>query len=398
MTNGAGNVIKLMQIHNTDKPLGIIWVQFDHADVGAKTRNDNRQLYINGIENTWTPIKPTSTQFAVGRSKSVHVVWKQFPLRPAAAKTIHRSQGDTETKIVVNFETKRAIPHIHDLGLSRVTTVDGLYVTDLCENKIAVSNDVRTEMNWLRTEGQLTLVVNPLYNVPETSLKICYLNARSLHKHIKDVRADLDYSSTDVSIFAESRFCNFDDDSLYNLTHDNKYSMFRNDATVRNHSNIRPYGGTAVYSCLDYYPGYPYCANTNGIEITVLRFIVIPHISIIGIYRSPAQSIQQLCAALQSILDSLQTELNLFIGDFNINWFNVANHLPLYNFFLNDHGYRQLVKCTTTDNNTCIDHIYTNLPESQITFQILETYFSDHKGICAILNYFWIYCRLKTND
>lgn len=74
MTNGAGNVIKLMQIHNTDKPLGIIWVQFDHADVGAKTRNDNRQLYINGIENTWTPIKPTSTQFAVGRSKSVHVV------------------------------------------------------------------------------------------------------------------------------------------------------------------------------------------------------------------------------------------------------------------------------------------------------------------------------------
>ena len=26
MTNGAGNVIKLMQIHNTNKPSGIIWV------------------------------------------------------------------------------------------------------------------------------------------------------------------------------------------------------------------------------------------------------------------------------------------------------------------------------------------------------------------------------------
>ena len=25
-TNGAGNVIRLMQIHNTDKPSGIIWV------------------------------------------------------------------------------------------------------------------------------------------------------------------------------------------------------------------------------------------------------------------------------------------------------------------------------------------------------------------------------------
>ena len=52
MTNGAGNVIKLMQIHNTNKPSGIIWVQFDHADVGVKTRNENRQLYFNGIEPT----------------------------------------------------------------------------------------------------------------------------------------------------------------------------------------------------------------------------------------------------------------------------------------------------------------------------------------------------------
>ena len=102
-------------------------------------------MYINGIEPSWTPIKPTSTQFGVSRSKSVHVAQKQFPLRPAAAKTIHRSQGDTETKIVVNFETRRAIPHIHYVGLSRVTTIDGLYVTDLCENKIAVSDDVRKE-------------------------------------------------------------------------------------------------------------------------------------------------------------------------------------------------------------------------------------------------------------
>ena len=38
MTNGAGNVIKLMQIHNTDKPSEIIWVQFDHADAGVKTK------------------------------------------------------------------------------------------------------------------------------------------------------------------------------------------------------------------------------------------------------------------------------------------------------------------------------------------------------------------------
>ena len=56
---------------------------------------------------------------------------RQFLLRPAAAKTVHRSQGDTQAPIAVNLDTKRAIPHIHYVALSRVTTIDGLYVTDL---------------------------------------------------------------------------------------------------------------------------------------------------------------------------------------------------------------------------------------------------------------------------
>ena len=82
-------------------------------------------------------------------------------MRPAAAKTIHRSQGDTERKIVVDFHTKRAIPHIHYVGLSRVTTIDGLYITDLCENKIAVSSDVEAEMKCLRTKAKLDLLLFP---------------------------------------------------------------------------------------------------------------------------------------------------------------------------------------------------------------------------------------------
>ena len=51
MTNGAGNVIKLVQLHQQNKPSGIVWVQFDHSDVhvGQKTRNESRHLYLQGI-------------------------------------------------------------------------------------------------------------------------------------------------------------------------------------------------------------------------------------------------------------------------------------------------------------------------------------------------------------
>lgn len=75
--------------------------------------------------------------------------------------------------------------------------------------------------------------------------------------------------------------------------------LFRNDIVSHNE---RPHGGTAVYSRIDYYPGYPYCYNQNGIEITVMRFMIIPQIMIIAIYRSPAIPIRQLCTAVKRII------------------------------------------------------------------------------------------------
>lgn len=130
LTNGASNVIKKVQLQQPGKPSGIIWVQFDHVDIGEKTRHENRHLYVQGIESTWTPIKPITSQFAVGKNRTAQIVRKQFPLQPAGAKTIHRSQGSTETQIVVNFKTNRAIPHLHYVGLSRVTNIEGLHIAD----------------------------------------------------------------------------------------------------------------------------------------------------------------------------------------------------------------------------------------------------------------------------
>ena len=150
MTNDASNVVKKIQLNRKDKPSGIIWVQFDHPDVGEKTRHENRNLYFQGITLTWTLIKPITTQFSVGRNQAAQVLRKQFPLRPAVAKTIHRSQGDTEPKSVVNFDT-RAVPHIHYVGLSRVTKIEGLYITDLCEEKIAVNPHV-AKCKWIAEE------------------------------------------------------------------------------------------------------------------------------------------------------------------------------------------------------------------------------------------------------
>ena len=90
--------------------------------------------------------------------------------------------------------------------------MDSSFITDLCENKIAVHCDVQTEMDPLRSEGQLSFSETPVYNASQISFKLLmhFLNARSLQRHIEDVCKDLNYSTTDVNIFSETRFCQFD--------------------------------------------------------------------------------------------------------------------------------------------------------------------------------------------
>lgn len=116
--------------------------------------------------------------------------------------------------------------------------------------------------------------------------------------------------------------------------------------------------------------------------------MIVPHITVIAIYRSPTVPIRQLYTAPTEVLTSSSTQLKILIGDFNINWLNISERAPLYNLIVRDNHYRQLMSCYTTDSKTCIDHIYTNLPETEIRVGILETYFSDHKAIYAILNCF----------
>ena len=86
--------------------------------------------------------------------------------------------------------------------------------------------------------------------------------------------------------------------------------------------------------------------------------MILPHVTIVGIYRSPKIPMQCLLEALSQLLISLSSQFNIFIGDFNINWFDEINRRPLYNFFINDNNYRQLVSNVTTEPNINRSYLY----------------------------------------
>lgn len=241
-------------------------------------------------------------------------------------------------------------------------------------------------MERLRTSASLKPCLQTLITLDENFLKLVFLNVRSLHKHYLDVKRYIQLYSPHVAFFAETRL------SIFDLTEEfeiKNYVLYRNDERVDHYQ--RPYHGSCVYSCLGYVPGYPKCHNVFGVEITVTIMADLPSLIIAGIYRPPSVPLRQLYEALRYCYTDILCvkEFHIIFGDFNVNWLNKQDASGLYSLMVSDFGYHQVVNEVTTLNGTLIDHIYTNM-KSQKMFHggVLETYFSDHKGI-------WIAIEIK---
>ncbi|XP_078383840.1 uncharacterized protein LOC144666317 [Oculina patagonica] len=382
LTNGAECVIENIdyRVENSTRP-SIIWVSFPHPDIGRNQRRENAHLYKAKINKNWTPVLECSRQFRVNKKNQVQILRRQFPLRPAAAKTIHRCQGDTLNEAVVDFPASTR-EHMHYVGLSRVRNSSALHILNLNENKIKVSEKVKSEMNRLRTEATLKpLAVLQTEGSPQTKT-ILFQNVRSLHLHLDDIQSDYNIQKADVNIFVETKLCLLDRDDTYQMR---GFTLYRNDF---NHSNIRTCYGTAVYikndlNCTQ----IPYRFNFNNVEITVMILSQpLPNIHVIGLYRSKSNvTTSQLIGALNHLHNSLLTEPaipTVILGDFNINLMQInTEQKALKKYLITDKGYTQFINQYTTDYRTQIDHIYTNIPQCVQSAGTLESYYSDHKPI-----------------
>jgi len=388
MTNGAECIIEKIdyRVANSSRP-SIIWVSFSENSIGHNHRKEYFHLYHNNINKSWTPVLEICRQFRFNKKGQTQVLRKQFPLRPAAAKTIHRCQGDTLNEAVVDFPSITR-EHIHYVGLSRVRNSSTLHILNLNEQKIKVSNSVQTEMLRLRNEASLTCCLPYLYMYDSTKcnsnkITILFHNVRSLHLHIEDVAHDYNVQAANVNIFVETTLCSRDDNNMFTLK---DFILYRNDYNPS--QNTRTKYGTAVYiknniQCLS----DPTRCNYNDVEITMTVINYNHHpLYIIGIYRSSSKvTLIRMIEALDYIHS--QHNLNTFIptvilGDFNVNINQSSSEKnALLKYLITEKGYTQLINDYTTDYRTTIDHIYTNIQDQIEISGVLESYYSDHKPL-----------------
>ena len=262
MTNGAECIIKKVdyRVPGSLRP-SIIWVLFQEDHIGKDYRKEYSHLFDQSIDRHWVPILEVTRQF---RRHQMQVLRRQFPLRPSAAKTIHRCQGDTLTEAVVDLPSAKR-EHMHYVALSRLRSISGLHILNMNENKIAVSKKVKEEMTRLRQKATLNSHIPFLYKDTSGSFKILFQNVRSLHLHIADVASDYNVKAADINIFVETTLCSKNDNALYQIP---GFQLFRNDF-VQNGTRT-PYG-TAVYVKHDtQLISQPLRCNYNDVEMTLL--------------------------------------------------------------------------------------------------------------------------------
>ena len=242
-----------------------------------------------------TPSFEISRQFKISNRNQLQVLRRQFPLRAAAAKTIHRCQGDTLNELVVDLPSTTR-EHMHYVALSRARNISGLHILNLNEKKVSVSLKVREEMQRLRSQPLQPCIPSLYKETLANIFKIIFHNVRSLHLHHEDVASDFNVQEADLNICVETSLCSLDSSFHYQI---DGFKLFRNDYYPN--SNIRTCYRTAVYvkntlTCLT----TPTRFNMNDVEITVTVLKEpIPNLHIIGIYRSKNK------VALQVLIDTL---------------------------------------------------------------------------------------------
>ncbi|GFS89082.1 uncharacterized protein TNCV_1258381 [Trichonephila clavipes] len=107
-----------------------LWLEFPNPSMGQLCRIKAKPHVMckrDVLDLKWTPIVTRAANIPLGGN--IKCRRNQFPVVSASAITIHKSQGGTFDEVVFNYDKSQQIQLVY-VALSRVTSIDGLYLTN----------------------------------------------------------------------------------------------------------------------------------------------------------------------------------------------------------------------------------------------------------------------------
>ena len=138
LTNGAMGIVTNVVIDDRKQKMITILVSFDSKHVGQEAMHTSVYKSTN---QPAVPIYQTQEIFPIHKKTSCQATRSQFPLTLAWAVTIHKCQGLTLPKIVIDMTPAKGRFKLGEayVAFSRVRTIEKLHIINYTQNQIHVS-------------------------------------------------------------------------------------------------------------------------------------------------------------------------------------------------------------------------------------------------------------------
>ena len=319
--------------------------------------------------------------FYIGKNKGAEASRRQFPLVLAWATTIHKVQGLTMEHIVVDMKNTKFDAGQAYVAFSRVKTLEGLLIKNFKPTNIKASSSIVSEMERLSTQSLPTEPVPKVLTLPKDSwTKIGHLNVHSyLAKH-EDIIRDQAIGQTDIMCFTETFLRPQQELEADQLPMQGECTVFRLERQQTSGQDLAKRGIMIV--CLkSLKPTRIEIQRPSELEVVNIMVTSVHsarQICVVTAYRHPQQPLVNFLTLFAGYMCRLPRVVpTVILGDFNEDMLSTPSSSHTLQL-MSSKGFTQLVKVSTTDSGSLLDHIYYNGNAADAVVDVIDTYYSDH--------------------
>ena len=368
LSNGVSGVIKGFEYGKSNNMPKTVFVHFDSPRIGSKLRSTQS---IPSKYSGCIPIKPHKDTMTVKLNrKAVTLTREQVPLKLSWAVTVHKVQGQTTSQAVISMKHHtKAMAYV---ALSRVSSIDGMYLVDYDSTKIFCDQGISKEIAKMSMCD--VSLANPFANVDHNKyFIIAHHNIQSLNAHIDDLKLNKELRKAHVICVSETWFRGTEYDQTIPF-HIDGYDLVIQESSGRGRGVAMYIQRSVNHDAFD--------MHFDTCDILVVKTTGKASLAIVAVYKPDGNNAEfrremnDLCTQLEG----LQTDYTVILGDFNHD-LNKQDPLSCFK------DYCQVISKPTTHVGTLIDHIYIKPQPSDYIADVLWTYYSHHHPVAIGIKY-----------